>query len=564
MADATQEQIESLRDKIKAELINKGFQFGTFEPDYQERFAEAYAKIILEEGGGGSAGDVLSSDITWDGLVDVETMVNLFENELVNTPLYDDLSSGIEDIKDYPEWDSAASYNTGERVKYSSDGGTTYIVYEASQTVEGDQIGISPDSVSVSDYWDVVGDIEVIEQNFGNIFSKIAEFREVTETGITDLEQLVFGTDGLEAAIETEQSIRAITAAPDWSSAQDYAVNDVVHRAGQLYQNKSGSTILADTWENQLGLWTTIDKSLYAQYTVKLDNNGYVSGFGMSNDGDTSAFIIRADQFAIVDPGNPDATSDVGGRIEPNQEFVPFAVDNGKVYMRNAFVIDLSAENFVGNKITANEIILATGINDSFDFPNVESILAEVNKTSEDMLILATNSGEFANALPTIEDGISNFFTRNDRITEIPTNPGIAGDGTAVNFSFNPDGSGNIDFTWTFDDTGNAGNIDGFVVYIYDNGSDASTINLSGDEDGLISNVQYFVVPRAKRSVRFSSYSFDKYYTIGVEAYRGVDEDIDPTGILRSDIVQPSLSTENPIFLEKVIDPPTSVTLSFV
>lgn len=49
---------------------------------------------------------------------------------------------------------------------------------------------------------------------------------------------------------------------------------------------------------------------LSAQYTVKVDNNGYVSGFGLAsqpyNNTVVSAFIINADRFAVVSPGyNP-------------------------------------------------------------------------------------------------------------------------------------------------------------------------------------------------------------------------------------------------------------------
>lgn len=48
---------------------------------------------------------------------------------------------------------------------------------------------------------------------------------------------------------------------------------------------------------------------LSAQYTVKVDVNGYVSGFGLAStatDGvPTSEFIVNADKFAVVTPGQP-------------------------------------------------------------------------------------------------------------------------------------------------------------------------------------------------------------------------------------------------------------------
>ena len=51
---------------------------------------------------------------------------------------------------------------------------------------------------------------------------------------------------------------------------------------------------------------STADGNLYAQYTVKIDQNGYVSGFGLASetiDGvPFSAFCVRADRFSIVNP----------------------------------------------------------------------------------------------------------------------------------------------------------------------------------------------------------------------------------------------------------------------
>ena len=50
----------------------------------------------------------------------------------------------------------------------------------------------------------------------------------------------------------------------------------------------------------------TVNDGLYAQYSVKIDNNGYVSGFGLSstlvNSTPFSQFLIRADRFSIINP----------------------------------------------------------------------------------------------------------------------------------------------------------------------------------------------------------------------------------------------------------------------
>src|SRR5699024_3971503 len=75
------------------------------------------------------------------------------------------------------------------------------------------------------------------------------------------------------------------------------------------------------------------------QYTVKLDSGGKISGFGMMNDGATSAFDVRADRFSISAPvGKP---NDVNG-TSPFMVLTNATVINGVtvpegVYARNFY-----------------------------------------------------------------------------------------------------------------------------------------------------------------------------------------------------------------------------------
>lgn len=69
-----------------------------------------------------------------------------------------------------------------------------------------------------------------------------------------------------------------------------------------------------------------------AQYMVKTDVNGYVSGFGLYNDGQESDFIIHADNFAVGFPGSgnqyPFIISTVNGNptiVLDAQTFIPDA-----------------------------------------------------------------------------------------------------------------------------------------------------------------------------------------------------------------------------------------------
>jgi len=94
---------------------------------------------------------------------------------------------------------------------------------------------------------------------------------------------------------------------------------------------------------------TTSINGLSAQYTVKIDNNGYVSGFGLAstqvNGTPYSRFYIRSDAFAI---GGPDTS----GSTDANVPFIvrtSTSVVNGLtipagVYMKSAFIETVTAD----------------------------------------------------------------------------------------------------------------------------------------------------------------------------------------------------------------------------
>ena len=64
--------------------------------------------------------------------------------------------------------------------------------------------------------------------------------------------------------------------------------------------------------------------SLYAQYTVKIDNDGYISGFGLASapaSGSSkpySDFMVRADRFSIVSPTVPTSQWSISGNLTHN------------------------------------------------------------------------------------------------------------------------------------------------------------------------------------------------------------------------------------------------------
>jgi hypothetical protein len=91
-----------------------------------------------------------------------------------------------------------------------------------------------------------------------------------------------------------------------------------------------------------------ITKGLSAQFTLRLNTNGYVSGFGAYNDGKVSEFTVVADRFSVAPPGST-------GRIKP------FIINNGVVYIDTAMIRDASIQQGKLGPISFGKIVDAAG-----------------------------------------------------------------------------------------------------------------------------------------------------------------------------------------------------------
>ena len=103
------------------------------------------------------------------------------------------------------------------------------------------------------------------------------------------------------------------------------------------------------------------DNDLYAKYSVKIDQNGYVSGFGLmstaNNAAPSSTFIVRADSFAVGSPSGPGITPAVPFVVKstpttnPDGSTIPVGV-----YMSSAYVKELSGVYIYAGMLEAGQI----------------------------------------------------------------------------------------------------------------------------------------------------------------------------------------------------------------
>jgi len=135
-------------------------------------------------------------------------------------------------------------------------------------------------------------------------------------------------------------------------------IPDAAYLLSQLSGKVNSSTLSQDlnTQINQIGSNTSAISAqqktingLSAEYSLRLDVNGYVMGFGAYNNGSTADFAVLADRFWIARPGVK------GSAVNP------FMVIDGKVYIDSAFIRDASIQEGKLGPITFGKIFDTAG-----------------------------------------------------------------------------------------------------------------------------------------------------------------------------------------------------------
>ncbi len=138
-----------------------------------------------------------------------------------------------------------------------------------------------------------------------------------------------------------------LKATSDRVSATASAVTNLQTRVGDV-------TVKA---QQAFTLSQTIDKRIAASWSVKIDANGHVAGFGLGVDARNgkaqSAFVVRADTFAVFSPRD---------RSEKN----PFILRDGIAFMDTAFIRNASITGaMIANAAIGSAHIGALAVNNS-------------------------------------------------------------------------------------------------------------------------------------------------------------------------------------------------------
>ena len=167
-----------------------------------------------------------------------------------------------------------------------------------------------------------------------------------------------------KAEIAPEIIIKAVEGKIDTSHLNVSLANriqTIEDSSQRILQQDAQSLIAEETSIREIN-----EAGLLSQYTVKIDDNGAVSGFGLASetvDGKTeSSFIIRADKFAIVDP-TPTATTLTN---TPADENIPFAIQDGRTIIKSAVIATATITSAKISDLSTNK--LTAGISTSSQF----------------------------------------------------------------------------------------------------------------------------------------------------------------------------------------------------
>ncbi len=168
------------------------------------------------------------------------------------------------------------------------------------------------------------------------------------------------------------------------------------------FQANWGNNVAAQVAEFNTSLST-----IGANYTVKLDANGVIAGFGLANTVNavgnvTTEFKINANQFSVT--GTSSYNPSTGQTTQKTT--TPFAVDatatwtdpqgvvhTGLTYIDNAMIDTASIATLVAGQITADDVFATGGITSATG--NIGEVTAGVVKSNNDIVTLDLNNGLF-------------------------------------------------------------------------------------------------------------------------------------------------------------------------
>ena len=352
--------------------------------------------------------DALTGSITEDALYqDLSARIDLIDTPTTGAlaqisglqSQFGALQAEVADLSLTPDYDPAATYDAEDIAKY---GGA---LYRALQTTTGNL----PTNVT---YWAKIGDYASIGAAVGALAADVSDLDTRVDATETGLASEVTARRTLAAQLTGYQDPTGKTLAQITSGLVGEEKSARAAEDGALAQSLSTVSSTVDGHTSSIQTNSTSINGIQAKYTVKIDNNGYVSGYGListaNNGAPSSTFTILADRFQVVTPGlsaqvpfvigavNGATAVGINGALAVDGSIAARSIDtrgltvkdaNGAVILSSGVPLDWSR---VGSKPTS-----LAGIN-SVEGNKLAGIAAGADVTGQNTAAGIVNQGAFA------------------------------------------------------------------------------------------------------------------------------------------------------------------------
>ena len=259
------------------------------------------------------------------------------------------LQSQINTLTNVAAWASGTAYALTDLVTYSGN------LYECTTAHTASNSNKPTGSSSNNSYWTFVGAYSSLAAAVAGNTSSISDVNYISSSSNSAAAVKIASLDATvnDSATGLSATATALSNLSTTVSTQGTSINTVASDVSTLSTSVGNNSTSISTQATSIN-------GLQGQYSVKIDNNDHVSGFGLSStavDGTpTSAFIVRADKFAVIDPAN----TSTGLTNSPPADTVPFFIDSGNTYIKTAMIEDASITNAKIGDLSADKINTGT------------------------------------------------------------------------------------------------------------------------------------------------------------------------------------------------------------
>lgn len=300
--------------------------------------------------------------------IEVEHMLQVLTGSITESQLYQDLGDKIKLI-DGPTslaGSVAARIYAEAQARLAADNtlGSSISTLQSSDSTQASQITTLQTRASTSE-------------------SNIISLQSTTATQATTISSLTTRTTAAESSISSLQTTTA-------NQASSISTLSTTVGSNTTAIQQEASTRISETG------------NLFSKYTVKIDTNGYVTGFGIASDANNatpfSSFVVRADRFSISSPTGPGITPVTPFIVTTTSQTIDGTTVPAGVYIDGAYIkggtikgsaieagtitgtklIDVSA-----NKITGAALQATSYIESAAYIPGTQGWKIHANGTAE-------------------------------------------------------------------------------------------------------------------------------------------------------------------------------------